>query len=642
MSLSRVFVSYKRGHTLSETLVSKIEKELAGKFEFLRDVNMDVGRRWSYHLYEWLLSCDAAIIIVSKEANAADWCRREWSVLTARWEVARLPLIPICVEAEFFPTGILDEIQSTKGILGSDQISERIKSSFADLPTLSLKPSDYLAAHRAWLRWQFNDAPFFGRDPYSLGDVYIEPECGLLRWEQIRNEKLDCFLETDECGGRHTMLSTVLDLIGDPEFGDVIVIQAGPGAGKSAFTLRLANELIKEQLQPILVRFRDLRLANFSEVGELLDDALRIGFSDEQSPHPKTDIIKEQLEESLQFREATICKTLIILDGWDEVSLTGNESFKAQLATWLPKLRQYLTDRRGPKIRLILTGRPSSEVSHSGVLHRATQVLTMRPMRPEQLEQFAVSIARRLEAVTNDSVNRELLGPIWSLDTGSLEPVITHYRDWFSAGSDDKSSSSGDFLGNPLLAYLAFRVFAETEKSPQELLDQPTALYHELINIAVAHAGKAADDPGLDDSVHRGGQSLRRLLQEVAATNSILRTEAVSHRELNARLTDSELPVPEQLLQNWSTQAHSTTALQELVINFYFKGETPSWAANFCTRVFGNTSSPRPFSTHCWMQRSARVARFDAKPMSIGRILKAINRNTGCLADFAICWHLSG
>jgi hypothetical protein len=327
-------------------------------------------------------------------------------------------------------------------MLGSDQINE-IKSLFAELPARSLTPSDYLAAHRAWLRWQFMDAPVFEKEPYALHDVYNEPECGLLRWDKIKDQKLDCFLESPECGGRNEMLSTVLDLVGDPEFKDLLVIQAGPGAGKSAFTLRLANELIKERLQPILIRFRDLRLANFDDVGELLDDSMRIGFSDEQSPHPKTEIISGQLEEFVQFRQATICKTLIILDGWDEVSLTGNESFKAQLTTFLPKLRQYFTERRGPKIRMILTGRPSSEVSQSGVLRKATQVLTIRPMRPEQLEQFAASIARKLKAATDRPADGTLSAPIWSLDTASLEPVFIRYRDWFE--TDKKPSAQGIF-----------------------------------------------------------------------------------------------------------------------------------------------------------------------------------------------------
>ena len=585
MSLPNVFISYKRNHPESEALVSKIEKELAGEFEFLRDINMQAGKRWTYELYDWLLSCDAAIIVISKAANAADWCRREWSVLTARWEVTDLPLIPVCIEVEFFETGILDEIQGTRGFVHSDQTIDKIKDAFADLATRSLTARDYLAAHRAWLRWQYHDAPVFQKEPYALGDVYVEPECSVLLWQEIKEKKLDPFQDNEAGGGRHSMLSTVLDLMGDPDFKDLIVIQAGPGAGKSAFTLRLANELIAKQLQPIIVRFRDLRLSRFSNAGELLDDAIRIGFSDEESPHPEDEIIRDLLEDRMPFGEASICNTVIILDGWDEVSLTGNESFKAQLTTWLPKLREYFTDKRGTKVRVILTGRPSRGVSHSGVLRKATHVLTMRPIRPKQLQAFATNISQRLADAANDSSAGEQQAAAWTLDTDQLEPVFTHYQDWFDSDNDQKSDSTGDFLGNPLLAYLTFRVFAETGQNPNALIDEPTALYHELINITAKYAGKG-EDAGLEDAAHRGGERLRRLLQEVAATISILRGESVSYRELEARFEDSELPIPKRLLENWHHNADGETALQELVINFYFKGGNTDLGCEFLHKSF--------------------------------------------------------
>jgi hypothetical protein len=585
MSLPNVFISYKRNHPESEALVRKIEKELAGEFEFLRDIKMQAGKRWTYELYDWLLSCDAAIIVISKAANAADWCRREWSVLTARWEVTHLPLIPVCIEAEFFDTGILDEIQGTRGFVDSDQTINKIKDAFANLATRSLTAQDYLAAHRAWLRWQYNDAPVFQKEPYALGDVYVEPECSVLRWQEIKEKMLDPFQDNEAGGGRHSMLSTVLDLMGDPDFKDLIVIQAGPGAGKSAFTLRLANELIAKQLQPILVRFRDLRLSQFSNAGELLDDAIRIGFSDEESPHPEYEIISDLIEKRVSFGNASICNTVIILDGWDEVSLTGNESLKAQLTTWLPKLRGYFTDKRGTKVRVILTGRPSREVSQSGVLRKATHVLTMRPMRPKQLQAFATNISQRLVAAANDSYAGEQQVAAWTLDTNQLEPIFAHYQNWFNSDNDQKSNSTGDFLGNPLLAYLAFRVSAETGQNLGALIEKPTALYHELINITTTYSGKG-EDAGLEDAAHRGGKRLRRLLQEVAATISILRGESISYQELEARFEDSELPIPKRLLENWHHTADAETALQELVINFYFKGGNIELGCEFLHKSF--------------------------------------------------------
>jgi hypothetical protein len=185
---------------------------------------------------------------------------------------------------------------------------------------------DFLAAHQGWLSWQYNDAPVFQREPYALADVYIESECGELSWQQIKEDKLDPFAEQTDLDthkqrqkqqgvGRKPLLDTVMAKLADPNFNELITVQAGPGAGKSAFTLRLAHELMQEGLQPILVRFRDLRLNNFSNVAELLDDAIRIGFTDDESPHPETDIISQKLHQTQLLGKAKISKIVIILDG---------------------------------------------------------------------------------------------------------------------------------------------------------------------------------------------------------------------------------------------------------------------------------------------------------------------------------------
>ena len=584
MSQPKLFISYKRGHQVSEEVIQEIEKELIQDFEFLRDTNMEVSKRWTRELYDWLLGCDAAIILLSKEANDSDWCRREWAVLVARWNIKNIPIIPICVEDDFFDTGILDEIQGTKRLLSTDNLIEKIKTALSGISSQELTADDYLAAHQAWLSWQYHDAPIFQKEPYALANVYIEPECGSLLWQQVVNDKKDPFQEKDVCGGRQPMLKTVLELMGNPDFSDLIAIQAGPGAGKSAFTLKLTSALIDEGLQPILVKFRDLRLGSFSSVDELLDDAIRIGFSDEEFPNPDSGIICNLLKERTQFRQAGICKTVIILDGWDEVSLTGNESFKAQLSTWLPKIRDYFINKRGVKVRMVLTGRPSGEVSHSGVLRKTTPLLTMRAMRPEQLQQYAQNISQYL-IDANKNADKESKLPLWVLNLDALEPVFKNYDDWFHGERTQDYDSTGDFLGNPLLAYLSFRVFAETDKSPQDLISKPTALYHELINITVNHAGKGRDE-GLEDTAHRGGEDLKRLLQEVATTISILRGESVSYSELKARFEDSELPIPKQLLNEWYQQADTETALQELVINFYFKGGNTNLGCEFLHKSF--------------------------------------------------------
>lgn len=309
-------------------------------------------------------------------------------------------------------------------------------------------------------------------------------------------------------------------MIGDATFRDLIVVQAGPGSGKSAFTLRIANELLDQGFWPVLVRFRDLRLATFPDVGELIDDAIRIGGSDDDSPHAEVGIVSALRSQTHDFRGTRLCKAVVILDGWDEVSLTGNISYQAQLRDWLPRLRQYF-EQRTPMVRVLLTGRPSSEVGTSGVLHKATPILTMRPIRPEQLRQFAGCIEQRLRNPGLAGVQAR-----WSIDVARLQPVFEHYEGWFARLEEPDrhadGSSTTEVLGNPLLAYLSLRVLADPEVDLAAVLQRPTALYHALIETTVRHAGKGSD-AGLQDAVHRGGEKLRRLLHEVAATISILR-----------------------------------------------------------------------------------------------------------------------
>lgn len=579
----RIFISYKRDHAPSEEIALALEQSLGQEFDILRDVNMGPGQPWSNELYRWLLECDAGVAIVSRDANAADWCRREWTVLAARNQTSQLPVFPVHVETEIIDTGILDDLQ---GIRWDSQALSRLQLELRELPARQNSANDFLAAHHAWLRWQFCSSPVLGQEPYALEDVYIETECGRLAWGDINevksSESVDAFDSAH--GGRQDLVETTLELIADANFRDLIVVQAGPGSGKSAFTLRIANELLSQGFWPVLVRFRDLRLATFPDVGELIDDAIRIGGSDDDSPHAEFAIVSALRSQSHEFRGTKLCRAVVILDGWDEVSLTGNISYQAQLRDWLPRLRQYF-EQRTPMVRVLLTGRPSAEVGTSGVLHKATPILTMRPIRPEQLRQFARCIEDRLREPSVTGVQAR-----WSIDVARLQPVFEQYEVWFTRLEErsprERDSSTTEVLGNPLLAYLSLRVLAEPDVDLAEVLQRPTALYHQLIETTVSHAGKGSD-AGLRDAVHRGGEKLRRLLHEVAATISILRGEAVSYTELTERFDDSELPIPRDLLSGWSADAKGTeNALRELVVNFYFKGGNTALGCEFLHKSF--------------------------------------------------------
>jgi uncharacterized protein YjbI with pentapeptide repeats len=543
MAAPTIFVSYKRDDDEALRTVGAVEAALTeAGLRVLRDVDIEPGQRWSDELWRWLLECSGAVAVVTEGATRSEWCRREWTVLAARESHAGLPVVPLLADGS--RTEILDHLRDVRW--GPDA-GAAVAAAFAGLTASPPDPDDHLAAHLAWLRWQYEGAPALGREPFTLSDVYLHTECGALTWQQVHDgPSIDPFAE--QHGGRH----------------DLIVVQGPAGSGKSAFSLHLANRLAGEGLVPVLIRFRDLRLSGFDALDELLQDAVRVAPVGEHPPPPVEPLFsRAQLDRTVRFRDATICRLALILDGWDEVTLTGSRRFQNQVEELLPRVRQFFSERPGPPVRLLLTGRPSAAVDRSGLLRRATPLLTIRPLRPDQLHTYAQRLSRCLA------------GGDWQLDLDGWPDAFARYERWFG----DRSQEHGiDVLGSPLLALLAFRTMAEWPHDAADLFAQPTALYRALIDVTVANAGKA--EAGPEGTVHRGGASLRRLLQRVAAAITAQEGESISFAELAGRLEDDG-----GALNTWAEQATGEGTLHELVINFYFKSH-PDLGCEFLHKSF--------------------------------------------------------
>ena len=325
-------------------------------------------------------------------------------------------------------------------------------------------------------------------------------------------------------------------------------------------------------------------MSTFDRVDELLEDALRIGPVNEEPPRPTQQIITNNaLNRTAKLNGAEIGELVFILDGWDEVSLTGSASYQAQLEKWLPRIREFFVDRPGHPVRVVMTGRPSAHVRSSGILKSPTQILTLRHMSPAALRGFANAIAER---VNHPSAP---LQSSWRLDVSNLEAVFERYERWFSSASEGGKKIGGmDVIGTPLLAFLTFRTLADWKGDPAKLIDEPTALYQALIDITVEHAGKGRDER-VEGSVHRGGGRLRHLLHKVASIITILGREAVSFTELDYRLEDDES------FKDWYSsaglcgavsEATRKSALHELVVNFYFKGGNTGIGCEFLHKSF--------------------------------------------------------
>ena len=151
---------------------------------------------------------------------------------------------------------ILDEVHSRfvsnlKDVLATTERFKNFKERLAlgSAETRATGPT----APRCLSSVAVRERPVFGGEPFSLQEIYVEVESGNLRWEAVRKSRsresgltlqapirvIDPFVETEESGGRESLLHAVLDLMADQTYRDAIVIQGVAGSGKLTFTLRL-------------------------------------------------------------------------------------------------------------------------------------------------------------------------------------------------------------------------------------------------------------------------------------------------------------------------------------------------------------------------------------------------------------------
>jgi GTPase SAR1 family protein len=284
-----------------------------------------------------------------------------------------------------------------------------------------------------------------------------------------------------------------MDYIGDPKFHDAIVIQGSAGCGKSTFTLRLSDHLRREGLRPIRIRLRDVILGKefYSQMGEALsyeDDAYLKGH-DRFIPGPDPLRGGAIFQEELRYgkNHAPLCPYVLILDGWDEISVAVSEGFKQRVKELLLRIRSELLRRDRTIVRVILTGRPSDAVDECTEFFRdETPILTVRILNPTQLPLYAEKLRAATERrpLSYEGVSN------WKFpDQEDLKPVFARYEKEFR----DKQENSGRFseerdaktgvaavLGYPLLLHFTFRLLAEANINRKDLLESPTTLLPEL------------------------------------------------------------------------------------------------------------------------------------------------------------------
>ena len=448
-----------------------------------------------------------------------------------------------------------------------------------------------LAVHNQYTLWRYQRARVLGYEDFGLAHVYVELDCAELSWNQVTSGRLDAFSEA--VGKRQPLTSTVLRLLGKKDFREPIVVQGIAGTGKSSFTLRLAAELMDHGFTPLRIELGDVDITK--PVEESLPRALR--YSQESfslggwDPLLTTIQFRELIDgqESIPFGEDgnRVSPYVLILDGWDEIVTGQTSGFRDDVEKLLSEVRAtfFSSYRRAPQVHVVITGRPTVDVTRTKLMRDGTPLVTVRPYSPDQLAE-AIDLylaARRIRPLApRDAAGRLEAEPSESSALW-VPSALRDYRERFAqmlrehaqGRHDAELASSIAVLGLPLLSQLTLRLMAglDSPAAIAEIVRSPCALYRALVDMTHAQGGKAAEpntEPGGRALNWLAARGLRPLLWGAAQAISATGGEEISRAELKLRLQwdelDSTLDFDEEL-----DEATKDNTLASLVIAFFFR-----------------------------------------------------------------------
>jgi hypothetical protein len=321
--------------------------------------------------------------------------------------------------------------------------------------------------------------------------------------------------------------------------------------------------LMEKGLSPILIKLGDVDVSVGVHASSALSKAVVTG-----SEVQVDDVFLQGriFDERVPFGSAEICPYILILDAWDEVNVSAAEGYRARIARLLEQIRSTYLSRQ-PRVRVILTGRPSDDVMESQFFRLETRLLTLRPLRPERLADLLANLAKHLEIP----------------DRRSVGDLAEHYAREFKRARDNgrKLSGTADVLGAPLLTFLVAKLMSQSDPAVAHIMTgKSTQLYRRLVDMTCAKAGKAPDDPAGTEGQYRiAGLDLRTLLWKTASVITTLGEESISHNELQLRLG-------EEHLSDVSNSLTRDNTLSALMISFYFKTGHKELGCEFLHKSF--------------------------------------------------------
>jgi hypothetical protein len=432
---------------------------------------------------------------------------------------------------------IAREALKRKRLRGSDAVVLRVQSGrSAEVPFLSsmgfLKKSveEALQFHRGKILSRYFEDPVWSQPGLTLDKSYVDLECGSLTWgeitESIQRGEGSGLNPLDESSAPRTdLLAATLGWLQKENHQEFLVIEGSPGSGKSSFTIRLSVKLDELGYQPIRVRLRDLgKQADDEPIAEIAKKILEVD--------------PTELEYALEHNQT---KAVLILDGWDELTLLPDQNLINRVGTFLDSIRSAVLDRWKGRIPVILTGRPTKAVTTARNMTEKTRVLTIYRFSPAQLRDYLV----KLDAIYNTGSN---MSP-------DVDLILQRYEDdWRLSQGVPASQVAGttDVIGWPLLAHVAYRLIKECELSRQtSLIADRTMLLRCLTEYYCIHSRKPSDEPfGTEVRSRLEAPKLRSLVQETAIAMTVRGTECISHEELRREMELwSSLSIAEQELK---------------------------------------------------------------------------------------------
>jgi len=290
------------------------------------------------------------------------------------------------------------------------------------------------------------------------------------------------------------------------------------------------------------------------------------------APGFRRDLFAEKVfSERVPFGNTSISPYVFIFDGWDEISLSAAEGFQQRIDRLFDSIRQTFLSQNRNIVRVVLTGRPSSAVGRANFLLDTTPILTILPLRPDQVERYLESLAR---ALANPAFQGSEID-LWKL--GNLDryrPALAIYKRTFP------KIGPLEVLGQPLLMHLAFKVMANFEGDLSDLLVPPTTLYRHLVDMTCRRGGKhPLDTSGPARSGRIEGRQLRLLLHGTALAITAHGAESIPKEELELRL--ETLGVGEA-----ASRLGDEIPITNLMISFYFKGDHELSGCEFLHKSF--------------------------------------------------------